>query len=95
MRLADWTLGGIALTVMMLSSPRLPWFFRAPTFLFTGYNMLRSISMKMKLMKFDKLLSTINDFKIILSVLHDLCSSISKTVQFIQEMELIDRGFTL
>lgn len=80
---------------MMLSTPRLPWLLRAPTFFFTGYNMVQSIYRKINQSRFDKLQATINKFKNITDILHDLCSLMSKTVQFIQEMELIDRGFTL
>ena len=94
-RLADWAFGGIALTVMMSSTLRLPWLLRAPTFLFSGFNLLRSIYLKMNQLRYDKLEATINEFKSISGILHDLCSSLCKAVQFIQEMELIDRGFTL
>ena len=79
----------------MLSKPRLPWLLRTPTLLFTGYNILQAIRLKMNQSRYVKLLSIIDEFRAMLNILHQLCLSINKTLQFIQEMELIDRGFKL
>jgi len=92
---ANYALGGIAFAAAMLSKPRLPWLLRTPTLLFTGYNILQAIRLKMNQSRYVQLLSIIDEFRAMLNILHELCLSINKTVQFIQEMELIDRGFTL
>lgn len=57
--------------------------------------MLRIFSKKINDLKRKRINQVVDKFQIVLSLLHDLCLNMTKSVQFVQEMELIDRGFTL
>lgn len=57
--------------------------------------MLRFFSKKINDSKRKRINQVVDKFQIVLSLLHDLCLNMTKSVQFVQEMELIDRGFTL
>jgi hypothetical protein len=57
--------------------------------------MLRIFSKKINDLKRKRINQVVDKFQIVLSQLHDLCLNMTKSVQFVQEMELIDRGFTL
>jgi hypothetical protein len=89
------SLGGITLAILLISTPAIPWFFRIPSLLYTGVNMVRESVKKLNQRKQDELMKIVKKFKTSLDLLQILCSTMSKSMQFIQEMELIDRGFTL
>ena len=57
--------------------------------------MIRESVKKLNQKKQDELMKIVKQFKTSLDLLQILCSTMSKSMQFIQEMELIDRGFTL
>jgi len=89
------TIGGAALSVALLSIPDLPWTLQAPSLLYIGWNILLALTRKISDRKRERLNSIANSFQTSLRLMQGLCSSMSKAMQFIQEMELIDRGFTL
>ena len=89
------SLGGITLAILLISTPAIPWYFRIPSLLYTGVNMIRESVKKLNQKKQDELMKIVKQFKTSLDLLQILCSTMSKSMQFIQEMELIDRGFTL
>lgn len=88
-------ISGVAFSTTLLSSSRIPWALRIPSLLYVASNIVRSVSVKLNdwdRKRYDKV---VEKLKFTLSLLHDLCSMMTKSLQFIQEMELIDRGFTL
>lgn len=88
-------ISGVAFSSTLLSSSRIPWALRIPSLLYVASNIVRSVSVKLNdwdRKRYDKV---VEKLKFTLSLLHDLCSMMTKSLQFIQEMELIDRGFTL
>ena len=89
-------IGGVALSITLLSaSSRIPWVLRVPSILYIGSNMLLTVYKQINERKRKKYRKIIEKFQFALTLLHELCSTLTKSVQFVQEMELIDRGFTL
>jgi hypothetical protein len=89
------TIGGVALSATLLSTRRIPWALRAPSLLYIAGNILRTFTKKIDNFKRKRNDQIVDKFQSALTLLHDLCLAMTKSVQFVQEMELIDRGFTL
>ncbi|KAI9557723.1 hypothetical protein GHT06_017552 [Daphnia sinensis] len=88
-------ISGVAFSTTLLFSSRLPWALRIPSLVYVASNIARSVSVKLNdwdRIRYDQV---VEKLKVTLSLLHDSCSMMAKSLQFIQEMELIDRGFTL
>lgn len=81
--------------VFLLNSPRMPWAFRVPSFFYVGTNLLHVVNKRINDWKRKKYCHIVERFQLTLSLLQELYSTMGKSVQFVQEMELIDRGFTL
>ncbi len=90
-------IGGVALSITLLSasSSRLPWALRIPSLLYIGGNVLQTVYKKINKHQRKKYSRIAEKFQITLTLLHELCLTLTKSIQFVQEMELIDRGFTL
>lgn len=88
-------IGGVALSATLLSASRIPWTLRAPSLLYIAGNVLRAFNKKINELKRKRNNQAVDKFQFALTMLHDLCLTMTKSVQFVQEMELIDRGFTL
>ncbi|XP_057366332.1 vezatin-like [Daphnia carinata] len=89
------TISGIAFSTTLLFSARLPWALRIPSLVYVASNIVRSVSLKLNDWDRKRYDQVVEILKFNLNELHDSCSMMAKSLQFIQEMELIDRGFTL
>ena len=81
--------------MIFLTSSRLPWRSRIPSLLFVGFNVLKTGSLKFIEWRGKKFSQSVDRFQIALNQIRELVSLMNKSTQFVQEMELIDRGFTL
>lgn len=88
-------IGGAMLAMLFLFSSRLPWTSRVPSYIFVGVNVLTAGREKFKEWTRRKFTRCVDQFQITLNQIQDLVSTMNKSTQFVQEMELIDRGFTL
>lgn len=89
------TVGGLVLGLLLMSTPGVPPFLRLPSLIFTGVNIFCAVRKQVEVQRVRRIASVVDEFRRSLELWHSLCSVLVKSIQFVQEMELIERGFTL